>query len=336
MNPGPILGDSAVEEFANKHNSGRVGMALATLAPTAVAAMVEVAVLYAFASGWVGWHIFVMTHLVVIAGLAAWTIWISRQDRDGTVALLVTVSIAAAGPIGALAAAAALVLTMRQQEDPKLLADWYHRIAMAVETDEVTRLCEQVISGRTSDLGGRPPASFATVMERGTLDDRQAALGIIARNFHPDYLAVLMMALKSPEPVIRVQAAAVATRVRGDLHSLVDRHALTSETIAAGSSGALTAATHLDAAITSGLLDEGDRIRAGVIVSRLRNTPANAITQPIRLKPIPLLERAPAETTLLHAGRFAEFRVARRIAAIADAGAYRVRRARRRVATRAN
>ncbi|MEQ1612273.1 MAG: hypothetical protein ABL904_05940 [Hyphomicrobiaceae bacterium] len=242
--------------------------------------------------------------------------------------LLVTVSVAAAGPVGALAGVAAIMLARRRQDDHKLLDEWYQRIAMAVETDDVTRLCEQVMSGRTSDLTERAPPSFAAIMERGSLNDRQAALGIIARNFHPDYLPVLMMALKSPEPVIRVQAAAVATRVRGDLRALVDRHALSDALSDVDGIGALAAADQLDAAVASGLLDEGDRIRAGAIAQRLRSIPTgNSV--PMRLQPLPVLQRAAAETELLREGRFVELRVSRRIAALADAGRYRVRRARR-------
>jgi hypothetical protein len=149
---------------------------------------------------------------------------------------------------------------------------------MAGETDEATRLCENVATGRTADLTGHAPASFVAVMERGSLDDRQAALGIIARNFHPDFLPVLMQALKSPEPVIRVQAAAVATKVRGDLRALVDRHAGVTAAAVADSPGALVVAAELEAAIASGLLDERPDPRRHRRAERIRAAAAEAAT----------------------------------------------------------
>lgn len=308
--------------------TGRTSLALVSALPAVAAGLVEGGLLHAFANGHLGWKLLLAAHLTVILLLGAWAHWAGRKLGDSAMPLLVTVAVAAAGPFGALAGIATAMLTLSHADDPGLLKDWYERIALAVATDDDTRLCEQVMSGRTADLTGRPPLSFAAVMDRGSLDERQAALGLIARNFHPDYLPVLMMALKSAEPVIRVQAAAVATRVRGDLRAMVDRHALDSETIATGDSRALTAAAHLDTAIASGLLDEGDRIRASVVAARLRVRPTAGPRQ-ASLAAIPILERATTETTLLREGRYGELRLARRLAAIADAGGYRVRRARR-------
>lgn len=297
--------------------------------PLLTVAGVESFLLHGYATGRIGWLQLLLAHVAVTGLLAAWTFLLSRNGRDIVMPLLTTLVVAAAGPAGAIAAFTLVWLAERGRHDPALLRDWYQRIAMAVDTDDVTRMCEQVMNGRTVDLTGRPPASFAGVMERGTLDDRQAVLGVIARNFHPDYLPVLMMALKSPEPMIRVQAAAVATRVRSDLHELVDRYATAADGLPATASSTVEAAGELEAAVASGLLDEGDRIRATVVAERLRAmTPRPARRS--SLVAVPVIDRNAAETTLLNEGRFAELRTARRIAAIADIGLYRVRRARQR------
>jgi polysaccharide biosynthesis protein PelE len=298
------------------------------LLPAVIAGVIELAALAAFARGYLPAAVLLALHAAVVAALTWWVTSITRRGRNGVLPLFTLIAVAATGPVGAAAVFAVLVFGQRQPDDAKRLDDWYTRIANAVETDATTRLCEQVATGRTADLGGALPVSFAAVMARGSLDDRQAALGIIARAFDPAYLPALMLALKSPEPVIRVQAAAVATKVRGDLRALVDRHAASAARPAPGSGAALTAAAHLDAAIASGLLDESDRIRAGVIAARLR-TADGVATADASHTAVDLLDRPAVEAMLLSAGRYGEIRVGRRIAAVETARLFRVRRPRR-------
>jgi hypothetical protein len=289
-----------------------------------VAAIAETTILYATASGSMAWPFFLLAHAGIVGVLFGWVHLTGRTRGNTAIPLLTTIAVAATGPIGAVAALVMFAASARRVEDSSLLDDWYERIANAVEADEVTRLCEQVATGRTSALTGAPPASFAAIMERGSLNDRQAALGIIARNFHADYLPALMLALKSPEPVIRVQAAAVATRVRGSLRALVDKTADMSEAVQPGTGSALTAAAQLDAAITSGLLDEGDRIRASVVSQRLKVSAGTSHSAAGGV-----LDRQATEAMLLREGRYGALRMGRRVAAIETGRLYRVRKPRR-------
>lgn len=294
-----------------------------------VAGIASCVSIYVLASGLILWPVFLLLHAAIITCLVIWIDRVRQSSRDSGPALLAAVAVAAAGPIGAVAALL-LIEVRRHREPPHLLDAWYQRIANAVDTDDVTRLCEQVATGRTSDLTGTIPASFPAVMQSGTMHDRQAMLGIIARNFHPDYLPALMLALKNPEPMIRVQAAAVATRVRGDLRAFIDCQAAVSPPLAAGSAPALAAARHLDVAIDSGLLDEGDRIRARVLAGRLTAaSPAASAVPTESLRAVPVLERGAVEAALLRDGRFGQLRIGRRMATVAAAGRYRVRRRQR-------
>jgi hypothetical protein len=295
--------------------------------PAAAAIITECLVLQAFLGDRMNIWSLLTAHAAVVCLLALWIAQTGKSGRNIAMPLLTAIAVAAAGPIGAIAALVMIAVSGRRQDSPKLLADWYERIAMAVQTDDVTKLCEQVATGRTSDLTGASPRAFAAVMERGSLADRQTALGIIARSFHTDYLPALLLALKSSEPVIRVQAAAVATRVRGSLRTLVDQHAVTSETSVKPAGQGLTAAAQLDAAIASGLLDESDRIRAATISGRLK-AQALTVPRPEKLMRVPILHRQAAENMLLRERRFADLRIGRRIAAVETARLFRVRRAR--------
>lgn len=270
-----------------------------------------------------GWPVFLSGHLGIVAMLAFWVAAVGRAGWNTALPLLMAIAVCATGPIGAVAALVTLALSRSRPEDHLLLQAWYERIALAVDTDEITQLYDRVATGRTADLSSVSAQSFSAIIQTGSLSARQSALGVIARSFHPDYLPALMLALKSEEPVIRVQAAAVATRVRVDLRRLVDRYASGDYEGPPGSPASLGAASQLRACIASGLLDEGDRIRAGILAGRLAAPPARSA---VALQAAPVLDRLANDAMMLREHRFSEFRVARRIARIASAGPFRIRR----------
>lgn len=259
----------------------------------------------------------VIIHLLAAFAMIASVVHLHRHGREMTYPMLAMLALIATGPIGGFGALVIAWLSRRRARDSRLLTDWYERIAMSVAIDPVARFCGNVSSGRTIDLGAEAPPSYAAVIAGGTLEERQNVLGIIARRYHPDYLAVLAQALRSPEPVIRVQAAAVAAHVRPDIakqfRDLVGRL----EAISSSGVETLGLLHTLESMIGSGLLDEGDRRHAVDLVSRLGDVVLSRLAGGETLLPrtAPLEERAALEDTLerllLQRGRFAEFRLFR-------------------------
>jgi hypothetical protein len=252
--------------------------------------------------------LFLGGHIAVVTVLGLYVRRIALAGGNTTAPVILAIAVAATGPIGALGSLIGFLMPRRQIHSPRLLRDWYSRIALSADVDQITRLCDDVSSGRHVGLNSPPPSSFVAVLERGSLADRQAALGLMARHIKPDYLPALKSALQSSEPVIRVQAAAVATKIRPELRALVDQAVAGFEAGTIPPSKALTLARDLQSCVGCGLLDAGDRIRAEVTIPRLL---ALGATAPVRMSAV-----SPAqEAMLLQTGRFRELRVARRIAA---------------------
>lgn len=264
-----------------------------------------------------------------IAGVLSvwvWSRW--RTGADTTSAMLLVIAALAAGPAGALAALIFAPFSGRGGRGEALLEAWYRRIALSAEIDETTRLCDNVETGRTIDAAAPAPRSFTAVIANGTLAERQTALGLMARKFHPDYAPALRAALMSPEPVIRVQAAAVAARVRTELteraRAMLDR--LSEE---GPKPPALGSARELQACVSSGLLDEGTRKRAteaaaGLLATATAESAIGLDGDPDERRPWRV--HVAAEARLLREGRFAEFRALRRQQHLAARGSFRLRR----------
>ena len=197
-------------------------------------------------------------HVGVVGLMALLLLRRLRTGSDGGFALLAIMGTLATGPFGAAGALLMPLLARRNADNEALLSAWYQRIALSAEQDAFTKLSDRVAIGRAANLAAPAPQPLFELFQSAQVSDQQTALGIIARSFHPGYLPVLKLALDSPEPVIRVQAAAVAARVRDQLNvhvrTLFARAA--DPTLLAAT--AVDVAAELRAAIDSGLLETAE------------------------------------------------------------------------------
>ncbi|MFM9938556.1 MAG: hypothetical protein ACKVP7_03555 [Hyphomicrobiaceae bacterium] len=258
--------------------------------------------------------LFLPLHLLIVAALSLNVRRLCRRGEETTFAMLATLAVAAAGPLGALGTLALAWLAGRRQTATGLLTAWYERIALSIAVDPVARFCDTVSTGRTITLDATPPRSYATVIATGTLVERQNVLGLIARRFHPDYLPILSTALRSPEAVIRVQAAAVAAHVRPTIAQHF-REAVADIGVAGRSAtAALTLMRTFESLVDSGLLDESDRRQGADIIERLGDVViARTAKGETALPPSLTIEsrvalEAAFERLLLRRRRFAEWR----------------------------
>lgn len=279
-------------------------------------------------------------HFAIIAGLV-YAIYLRRgADADLTAPLFTLIVVSAAGPVGALVSVMALALLRRPVLQSDLLAAWYQRISHSIKVDPQTQLSDRIASGRVINARAPAPDALIAVVAHGTLQQRQAALGLIARFFHPNYLDALAAALKSDVPVIRVQAAAVAARIRPRLAEEVATWlAAAAGLLAEAGSGTqgrldpdvaqkkLVIMRNLDAAIRSGLLDAPAATAADRVAARL-STGLDCLAIPLkRNEPVDGVARLIAlEQRLIDAGEFKRLRQLRARRQLASLGFTRVRR----------
>ena len=254
----------------------------------------------------------VAAHAVLVAMGAAWIALKRRDLADLSPYVLILLATAIAGPVGVALAAGAVVLQARERPNVQLLAAWYERIALAGDIDPVTNLCNTVAMGRGVITSTVPPPEFERVMTVGSLEDRQTALGLIARRFSPSYASALRLALVSPEPVIRVQAAAVAVKVRAELKVTLHEALQRARNQNLSALAAANLVQELQAMSRSGLLEETDRIASKAAIEYVLVTATSARSGGAAVEG--LLEGASQtalENELVRQGRFDEFRAAR-------------------------
>lgn len=280
----------------------------------AITAGAEAFILLAAALRLIGPGTAFVLHLLVVMGCA---LAMRAQQPSRSVdasQLLALILIAVAGFFGAIGALVLPVLSRRDRQSPELLSAWYERIALSVETDALTKSSDHIAIGRSADLGAPPPEPYSRLFTSGSVADRQNALGMIARHFHPDYLPALSAALASPDAVVRVQAAAVAAKILPDLETSVRRRLDDLDSAGTATSSILEAVGDLKKCAASGLLPETEvrRIRAAAAESEDRALTALEVAHKRgRHAALAPAERALVETRLVTERRFAELRAMR-------------------------
>lgn len=125
------------------------------------------------------------------------------------------------------------------------------------------RICRDIRQNRRPLLDGALPRGFVDALDAGTMPERYRVISAISRHYQPEMLAALRHALASPVPVLRVQAAAVYAKLRGDFGEEANR------LLSAPSAGLSPRATRvriasLDRVVASGFVDDDlqTRLRA--------------------------------------------------------------------------
>ncbi len=267
-------------------------------------------------------------HLVVVAALAIFLFSGRERGSDLSMPAVILLVVMVAGPAGAAVALAALPFYERSgatKGATGILKDWYERLASAGRHAPATEIYDRITSGRVPRLEQPAPLNFLNVIECGTLDQRQKALGMIARHFHPEYTTVLEAALKSPEPVVRVQAAAVVAHVKANLKQRIRR--LTTEFKEGFGPAALMRISELQSLQGCALVEKREQVLcrdiARGILERTLATGSDIAAVGSQTD-----ERAAAaiERYFLNTSRYKDLRVLRRVRGILKRGAFRLRR----------
>lgn len=274
-------------------------------------------------------HLFfaLVAHAGVVVALLFRARRLSTTQRDGSAAMLLALMVAMAGPFAALGGLLLGWVARQGPDDVGRLEAWYDRISFSTEVSSTTKLSDRISTGRVADLTGDMPTSFLGVLATGSIHEQQVVLGLIARHFHPDYLPTLQMALVSEEPIIRVQAAAVAAKVRGELSHRTDTLLRAAADPTLPAEEALRRIAEAERCVGSGLMEETDALRATAVIDVLLAAGAERLDRNPRA-----LRAASADTVLeryeahlLAQGRYGDFRRLRRDRAWRARGAARFR-----------
>jgi hypothetical protein len=156
---------------------------------------------------------FMLLHLAVVGVPALFFALRASRNADLTIAVLLLLATATAGPIGAIGCACMAFSLWWRLPAPTRLKNWYEYIAGVAARRRVARIHDEMVSGR---LPADPHAlvpRFAPILQGSSVETQQRVLGVVGRRYHADLRPILRKALRNRNSFIRAQAAAIASRL---------------------------------------------------------------------------------------------------------------------------
>ncbi|AXQ95999.1 hypothetical protein LV780_19705 (plasmid) [Cereibacter azotoformans] len=178
--------------------------AVGLLAPVA---LVDVALALVWGMGLVTSTDTILIHAGVVAAAAAAGL-VFRPGLGAEIALRAALLLLL-GPLGGL------VLLIAGAGPARIAPEGLQDESLTAPPRRAEALADAIRQGRRRQPLPEPPRPFAPLFREGPLDRQFRAISVISRHYRPDMLPALRVALASPVPGLRVQAAAIFARLRG-------------------------------------------------------------------------------------------------------------------------
>ena len=164
-------------------------------------------------ANWITTSQLMTLHLLGVAGLLMASILLNRRARLS--ALLEACFCCLAGPLGALVLQVARLGQVLPAPDTALLKDFDDDAPKPVSIPDAIH--EMHVQGRRSKLSHAEDQSYADIIRHGDLPRHNEIIAAISRNYEPEMYPALSLALGSSSPALKVQAAAVFSKLRRTL-----------------------------------------------------------------------------------------------------------------------
>lgn len=155
-------------------------------------------------------------HLVVVALLAVATYAHRRAGgRSTPLFLLLVITTAVFGPLGAAGSLLVFLLRLAFPADAQTFEAWYRALFPEDEIEEERRLASLLdrVAGQEGEVSIGP---LFDILSHGTRAQKQIAIAVMTRGFNPVFAPALRMALRDTDNAIRVQAATSMTTIENN------------------------------------------------------------------------------------------------------------------------
>lgn len=192
-------------------------------------------------------------HVAVSLALAAWWYFSSAARADIRLPMLLTVSTAALGPVGAAGTLVTVILARCYGRKALPFEEWYQSLFPDTEQDENAETLNRIADAESQGSG--TVSAFSDVLAFASLHQKQSLIALIGSSFRPLFGPVLKKALLDNNNAIRVQAGAAMNKLE---NSILDRTLELTDRIRENpgdAKGQRLLARHYDDYLYSGLLD---------------------------------------------------------------------------------
>lgn len=187
-------------------------------------ALSEIVLLSAYLAGSISGFTLMIQYFLVCLIVVALIGDQSGENENAAMVSIAGIATIVGGPIGAIGAAMLFLKERKEGGSTQPDEAWRTHLSGRESEDKSEVFFNEVCDGRTVDRASGVVVALEQVLRSGTLLDKQAALATIATHYGTEFRTVLFEAIRDPSPPVRVQAAAVLTKLRN--HERHKFHAL--------------------------------------------------------------------------------------------------------------
>lgn len=211
---------------------------------------------------------FLAWHSITLLILVAFLYWVYRQKENLLYPLLLLVSALGAGPFGLGAFFLMAILRPVFSLFASSTALWFEGLFPEKNLPLFEEITQRIKSHWDDYSHQSETSSFPNLFTYGSLSDKQKVLDAIIENFQPSYSLILKEALKDPENVVRIQAAAIITKINTDFENKMKRLEKLHLESPKDLDILLQLAEHTDAYAFSGILSDLEQSEAASLAVR--------------------------------------------------------------------
>lgn len=146
---------------------------------------------------------------------AALLLALSQRPRPRRQTLLLALATISMGPAGAAGVFICTIFEMCFRPYATPFTEWFSSIFPEEGDKSRQGFLDLLHASEDPVATSLRISSFRDTMSTGTIEQKQALLGLIARRFSPAFAPALHQALADPVPAVRVQAAAAVAAIEG-------------------------------------------------------------------------------------------------------------------------
>lgn len=130
-------------------------------------------------------------------------------------AILHAVMASALGPVGSAGTFLCTVFETCFRPFASPFSEWFDSIFQEDGQDRMAVFVDRLMVSDDPVNAAQRVASYNDILSRGSIEQKQAIIGLIGRRFSPAFAPALRQALQDPVPSVRVQAASAAAAIEG-------------------------------------------------------------------------------------------------------------------------
>ena len=184
----------------------------------------DIMIFLLYVSGFLPVFLLVLLHGCVFIAACVFVFFCKKNGDDLLYPLMIPVNIFGLGAFGSFGFLVQLALASLYSLYAKPAHIWLIGLFPKPKETKFQTILQRVQSKWDDYEQPTAVSSFQDVFQIGTLAQKQAVLDAIAKEFKPEYSPVLRLGLEDSQNVVRIQAAAIVSKVSLDLEQKLNRY----------------------------------------------------------------------------------------------------------------